>query len=267
MVQHEYHLRIKREAESQSAEASLLEVKRSVTNANISVLPPVQQRFDTLQKAPPLPIFDITHNFIKRMAHMSIQPYMQQISGIFHSLLPLHISTLVSLSLPSRPTMTMTTSSKPRSISSPSTSSIAATSAGGGANVSRRNPDSLEVSLLPRDIFPRQSAPCGPANPCSDGSCCSKEGGCGFGPENCGDGCVSNCEFPTRLSSHSLGMSGWSKSETGLANASTRIGNATANCGRDSAGGDVVCPLDVCCSFFGYCGVSELYISQHQLFE
>jgi hypothetical protein len=34
-------------------------------------------------------------------------------------------------------------------------------------------------------------------------------------------------------------------------------GNATALCGRDSLNGDVSCPLNVCCSYYGYCGVSR----------
>lgn len=33
-------------------------------------------------------------------------------------------------------------------------------------------------------------------------------------------------------------------------------GDATALCGKDSAGGKVSCPLNVCCSIYGYCGVS-----------
>lgn len=36
----------------------------------------------------------------------------------------------------------------------------------------------------------------------------------------------------------------------------SKIGDATALCGKDSAGGKVSCPLNVCCSYYGYCGVS-----------
>lgn len=37
-------------------------------------------------------------------------------------------------------------------------------------------------------------------------------------------------------------------------------GGATALCGKDSAGGKVRCPLDVCCSYYGYCGVSSFFV-------
>lgn len=38
------------------------------------------------------------------------------------------------------------------------------------------------------------SSDCGPGSPCPDGSCCNKQGKCGFGLENCGNGnCTSNC--------------------------------------------------------------------------
>ncbi|KAF2795231.1 glycoside hydrolase family 18 protein [Melanomma pulvis-pyrius CBS 109.77] len=70
---------------------------------------------------------------------------------------------------------------------------------------------------------------CDATTPCSDGSCCNKQGRCGFGKENCGDGCLSNC----------------------------KLGNATAFCGKDSEGGNVKCPLNVCCSAFGFCGVES----------
>ncbi|CAD6447523.1 8ee79419-bd96-49f7-bc53-35763a80c0cc [Sclerotinia trifoliorum] len=67
---------------------------------------------------------------------------------------------------------------------------------------------------------------CSIGSPCSDGSCCNAEGKCGYGPDNCGDGCIYNC-------------------------------NATAACGQDGAGGSVKCPLDVCCSYYGFCGVES----------
>ncbi|KAF2845251.1 glycoside hydrolase family 18 protein, partial [Plenodomus tracheiphilus IPT5] len=74
------------------------------------------------------------------------------------------------------------------------------------------------------------SAHCSAANPCVDGSCCNSNGLCGYRPEHCRLSspvtCVANC-------------------------------NATAPCGEFSAGGSTTCPLNLCCSYFGFCGASE----------
>ncbi|KAI6091579.1 hypothetical protein F4821DRAFT_226439 [Hypoxylon rubiginosum] len=89
---------------------------------------------------------------------------------------------------------------------------------------------------LLRDRFRRQDdvGHCGPGNPCADGSCCNTSGGCGYGEANCGEGnCTSNC-------------------------------GATAACGRDSKSGEVSCPLDVCCSYYGYCGVGTDFCDSPQ---
>ena len=67
---------------------------------------------------------------------------------------------------------------------------------------------------------------CGPGNPCKDGSCCNTSGKCGFKEATCGETCISNCE-------------------------------AKAMCGIDSEGGNVSCALNLCCSYYGWCGVSH----------
>ncbi|KNB10683.1 hypothetical protein FOXG_10827 [Fusarium oxysporum f. sp. lycopersici 4287] len=68
---------------------------------------------------------------------------------------------------------------------------------------------------------------CDFVTPCPDGSCCNRKRQCGYGEEVCGSKvCVSNCD-------------------------------ATAACGKDSLGGKVKCPLNVCCSAYGYCGVED----------
>ncbi len=61
--------------------------------------------------------------------------------------------------------------------------------------------------------------------PCIDGSCCSKDKICGFGPDYCGTGCLSQC-------------------------------NATAMCGEYSENADMPCGMKLCCSAMGWCGVS-----------
>ena len=66
---------------------------------------------------------------------------------------------------------------------------------------------------------------CGPGNPCIDGSCCGSNNLCGYGFDYCGKGCQSQCD-------------------------------ATAPCGRDSAGGAVHCGMNLCCSYYGWCGVT-----------
>ncbi|KAI1854021.1 hypothetical protein JX266_001162 [Neoarthrinium moseri] len=64
--------------------------------------------------------------------------------------------------------------------------------------------------------------------PCIDGSCCGKNGICGYGPDFCGDGCTSQC-------------------------------NATAMCGQYSENGEMPCGMKLCCSATGWCGTTEVY--------
>ncbi|KAI8932594.1 hypothetical protein NX059_010098 [Plenodomus lindquistii] len=75
-------------------------------------------------------------------------------------------------------------------------------------------------------------ARCSAASPCVDGSCCNSDGLCGYRPEHCRPDspafCVSNCD-------------------------------ATAPCGEFSADGTTSCPLNLCCSHFGFCGASEAF--------
>ncbi|KAH8764925.1 glycoside hydrolase superfamily [Diaporthe sp. PMI_573] len=60
--------------------------------------------------------------------------------------------------------------------------------------------------------------------PCVDGSCCGKDGICGYGPTYCGDGCTSQCD-------------------------------ATAMCGEFSEDADVPCGMQLYCSATGWCGL------------
>ncbi|QRW23671.1 chitinase [Rhizoctonia solani] len=62
---------------------------------------------------------------------------------------------------------------------------------------------------------------CSAAKPCSNGACCGVSGYCGYGPTYCGTGCQSNC-------------------------------TATAECGQYAAVPGTKCPLNVCCSQYGF---------------
>lgn len=59
-------------------------------------------------------------------------------------------------------------------------------------------------------------------------SCCGPLGICGYGPSYCGTGCTSNCD-------------------------------AKANCGKYSVTGLRKCGMNLCCSMYGWCGVSETF--------
>ncbi|KAF9891872.1 hypothetical protein FE257_003357 [Aspergillus nanangensis] len=81
------------------------------------------------------------------------------------------------------------------------------------------------LSLVKRDELPVGT--CAPGIPCVNGACCSKEGICGFSPDECGtDTCISNCD-------------------------------AKAECGQYALPDSATCPLNVCCSKYGFCGTTE----------
>ncbi|KAL4860567.1 hypothetical protein BDV12DRAFT_191629 [Aspergillus spectabilis] len=80
-------------------------------------------------------------------------------------------------------------------------------------------------SLVKKDELPVGT--CAPGIPCVNGACCSKEGICGFSPDECGkDTCISNCD-------------------------------AKAECGQYALPEAATCPLNVCCSKYGFCGTTE----------
>ncbi|KAF5845875.1 hypothetical protein GGP41_008376 [Bipolaris sorokiniana] len=64
--------------------------------------------------------------------------------------------------------------------------------------------------------------------PCPDKSCCGPKGVCGYGKDFCGVGCTSNCD-------------------------------AVAICGNFSEGGNTKCGMNLCCSWGGWCGTSEVH--------
>ncbi|KAI0552393.1 hypothetical protein F4679DRAFT_535452 [Xylaria curta] len=174
----------------------------SIVVGNMSAISPARQRFEKLPEAPPLPIVSLARIFIDRLAKVSIQPYISQVLD----LLP---GSMV-------PNTTHLTSNTPSHKSlQERTGQLDHTSADA--------------------IFSRQNTnQCSATSPCPDGSCCNKDGGCGYGPANCGKGnCTNTCD-------------------------------ATAMCGRDSLGGKVSCPLNVCCSYYGYCGTGDQFCSSPQ---
>lgn len=69
--------------------------------------------------------------------------------------------------------------------------------------------------------FLRDSYSCSATKPCSNGACCGASGFCGYGPTYCGNGCLSQCE-------------------------------ATAECGKFAEIPGKTCPLNTCCSEFGF---------------
>ncbi|CAG8001645.1 unnamed protein product [Penicillium salamii] len=92
-----------------------------------------------------------------------------------------------------------------------------------GSSISAR--DTFAVgSLASRShasIFARDDYSCSASKPCSNGACCGASGYCGYGDTYCGTGCVSNCD-------------------------------ATAECGKDASTVNKTCPLNTCCSEYGF---------------
>ena len=64
---------------------------------------------------------------------------------------------------------------------------------------------------------------CAPGIPCKNGACCSNTGVCSYAPSSCApENCISNCD-------------------------------AKAPCGQYAKPENAVCPLNVCCSQYGFC--------------
>lgn len=85
----------------------------------------------------------------------------------------------------------------------------------------------------PANLLKRQSdgdlpvGTCAPGTPCTNGACCSNTGICSYAPTSCGsDVCISNCD-------------------------------AKAPCGQYADPANASCPLNVCCSQYGFCKSSK----------
>ncbi|KAI4274222.1 MAG: hypothetical protein LQ337_004074 [Flavoplaca oasis] len=91
----------------------------------------------------------------------------------------------------------------------------------------------FHVDTLPAVFNPLlkrgEAEPCDVGSPCADKSCCGVNKKCGYGPDYCGEGnCTSNCD-------------------------------ALAMCGRYSDGGNIKCGMNLCCSYYGWCGTSDVH--------
>ncbi|RSL86747.1 hypothetical protein CDV31_016357 [Fusarium ambrosium] len=101
---------------------------------------------------------------------------------------------------------------------------------------SRQTQHSLTTRADPAIVAdPNDPYSCSEEKPCSNGACCSRTGVCNYGPEACGtngkspnDKCWSNCD-------------------------------AHAECGRYAKTPGQKCPLNVCCSRYGFCGMTRDY--------
>ncbi|KAI0543166.1 carbohydrate-binding module family 18 [Xylaria digitata] len=82
-------------------------------------------------------------------------------------------------------------------------------------------------------VNPDDPYSCSETKPCGNGACCGKNGVCGYGPTYCG----TNDESPNDVC--------WSNC------------NAKAPCGEFAATPNATCPLNVCCSQYGFCGVTD----------
>ncbi|ETS88166.1 hypothetical protein PFICI_01994 [Pestalotiopsis fici W106-1] len=85
----------------------------------------------------------------------------------------------------------------------------------------------FSVFVFSQTQSPGSGGTCSDAVPCESG-CCNGNNACGFGPEYCSvdAGCKSNC-------------------------------NATAECGQYAAVAPGDCPINVCCSKWGFCGTTS----------
>ncbi|KAL3439807.1 hypothetical protein BJX65DRAFT_68290 [Aspergillus insuetus] len=79
---------------------------------------------------------------------------------------------------------------------------------------------------------------CAEDTPCRNGACCAKSGHCGYGEDYCG----TNGESPNDVC--------WSNCD------------AHAECGRHSDPPGKTCPLNVCCSQYGFCGTTSEFCSK-----
>ena len=76
------------------------------------------------------------------------------------------------------------------------------------------------------NVFCRDDYTCSLGRPCDNGASCGESGCCGYGSTYCGDGCLSNRD-------------------------------GIAECGVNASPSGKKCPLNTCCSQYGFCGTTE----------
>ncbi|KAI1105614.1 hypothetical protein F4804DRAFT_341082 [Jackrogersella minutella] len=88
--------------------------------------------------------------------------------------------------------------------------------------------DHLDPGILgKRQSSTLPTGSCAPGVPCTNGACCSNTGVCSYAPSSCGpDVCISDCD-------------------------------AKAPCGQYANPDNATCPLNVCCSQYGFCGSTD----------
>lgn len=96
---------------------------------------------------------------------------------------------------------------------------------------------SVELARSSRSLSTRDlpEGTCNADTPCANSACCGTTGLCGYSPTECGSGnCTSNCD-------------------------------AKAECGQYGVEGKQTCPLNVCCSKFGYVLILNCFRNIHLL--
>lgn len=111
-------------------------------------------------------------------------------------------------------------------------SSMPLLSLGSHSNHLARHNSALKHSDAPfaahgAHMLQRDDYTCSADRPCENGACCDSTGNCGYGDTYCGKGCQSNCD-------------------------------AKAECGKDASPRGKKCPLNTCCSEFGFCGTTKV---------
>ncbi|KAK3135697.1 hypothetical protein QOZ80_5BG0422350 [Eleusine coracana subsp. coracana] len=99
----------------------------------------------------------------------------------------------------------------------------------------------LAVLALAYSAAPAHAQQCGAQAGgalCADGLCCSQFGYCGVTSDYCGRGCQSQCSVSGRRSGYAAPV-------------------RAPQCGAQAGG--ALCPNGLCCSQFGYCGVTNDY--------
>lgn len=96
---------------------------------------------------------------------------------------------------------------------------------------------------------------CNANTPCVNSACCGTNGLCGYSPTECGKGKCSGIFFPAVLSSPLR------QTLMTFAGNCTSNCDAKAQCGQYGKPGNQDCPLNVCCSEFGWVKVSLLAVT------